>query len=117
MPLTNHDVSALKALCGAKTSARRKRLVERGGARMQRLLRNTAYNILKGNVPTTRAQLRRLKRYKAGVRALAGKQLSPTRRRALTQKGGFLSALLAPLLTRVVGNAVTGLVGRITGIS
>lgn len=55
-------------------------------------------NVLKGNVPLTANQKRRLSRHKGTLRALVRKGQSEKKRKALLQKGGFLGALLSPVL-------------------
>jgi len=49
-------------------------------------------NVLKGNVPLTNAQMSRIQ----DLRALSVKKTSLAKKRKIIQKGGFLSALLAP---------------------
>ena len=57
-------------------------------------------NILKGNVPLSPDQKRRLCKHKQTLRRLAcSSRGSEKVKRALVQKGGFLGALLHPLLS------------------
>jgi hypothetical protein len=56
-----------------------------------------ANNILRGNVPLTKLQKEKLKRNKAGLRALTKKSVSLKKKNAILQKGGFLGSLLAPI--------------------
>ena len=56
-----------------------------------------ADNILRGNVPLTKLQTEKLKRNKAGLRALRKKSVSLKKKKAILQKGGFLGSLLAPI--------------------
>lgn len=62
-------------------------------------------NILKGNVPLTPAQKKRLSRHKNNLRLLIKKKTSNKKRRQILQAGGFLP-LLAPLLAPIVGGLV-----------
>ena len=55
-------------------------------------------NVLRGNVPLTPHHKRRLQRYKKDLRALANRRLSTKHKKVLLQKGGFLSALLPPII-------------------
>ena len=56
-------------------------------------------NVLKGNVPLSRGQKQRLSRYKKVIRRLGGqKRLSTSSKRHLVQTGGFLGALLPPII-------------------
>ena len=56
-----------------------------------------AHNVIKGNVPLSKAHLTRLQRHKKHIRELAKKRTTQQRKRKLLQTGGFLPALLAPL--------------------
>ena len=62
-----------------------------------------AQNLLKGNVPLSKAQLKKLKQYRKEVRTLAQKRTSQSKRKEILQKGGFLPALLAPIALTVLG--------------
>ena len=58
-----------------------------------------AKNVLKGNVPLTNPQMRKLRPSRQDLRALSIKKTSLAKKRKIIQKGGFLSALFAPALT------------------
>ena len=58
-----------------------------------------AVNILKGNVPLTPRQMSKLRREKHNLRELAKKKTPVKEKKKILQKGGFLSALLAPTLS------------------
>ncbi len=63
-----------------------------------------AANLLAGNLKISTKDKAKLKRYKHTLRCLAkGKSLSLKRKRGLLQKGGFLGALLKPLVSIVSG--------------
>jgi hypothetical protein len=68
------------------------------------------HNILKGNVPIRPGQLRRLRCHKHNIRALALKKTSVKRKRRILQKGGFIGAILPPVLT-VLSSLLGGLIG------
>ena len=61
-----------------------------------------AKNVLKGNVPLSNAQMSKLRPRRQDLRALSVKT-SLTKKRKIIQKGGFLSALLAPALSVLAG--------------
>jgi len=67
-------------------------------------------NILKGNVPLKGAHLRKLRREKKNLRALALKKTSLKKKRKMLQKGGFIGALLTPVLS-ILGNILGGAIG------
>ncbi len=62
-----------------------------------------AKNVIKGNVPLKPNQLQRLRRERNNVRALALKKTSLKKKRHILQKGGFLGALLPPVLHLLSG--------------
>jgi len=66
-----------------------------------------AKNVIKGNVPLKPTQLRRLRREISNVRVLASKKTSLKKKRRILQNGGFLSALLPPILG-VLGSLLLG---------
>ena len=74
-----------------------------------------ALNVLRGRVPLTKKQKAKLARYKTSLRKLATKRGSGTlkSKKKLVQKGGFLTALLAPLLSTVLPMAIRGISGAI----
>ena len=57
-----------------------------------------ALNVLKANVPLTPSQKRKLARHKQGLRALISPKTSVSKKRKVLQTGGFLPALLGPIL-------------------
>ena len=63
-----------------------------------------AQNILNG--PLTPCHLKQLQRYRADVRTLAKKRAPKHTKRKILQKGGFLSALLAPIAVEVLTKIV-----------
>ena len=73
-----------------------------------------AHNILKGNIPLTKAQKQKLTWVKQGLRSLAKKSTSQKQKKKILQKGGFLGALLAPVAATVLSQAVKGIVSGIT---
>jgi len=57
-----------------------------------------AKNVIKGNVALTDRQKTRLRRSRNDLRALSVKKTSLRKKRHILQKGGFLGALLPPVL-------------------
>jgi len=58
-----------------------------------------AKNVIKGNVPLTVRQMNSLRRKRCDLRALSKRKTSLRVKRKILQKGGFLTALLPPVLT------------------
>ena len=58
-----------------------------------------AKNLLKGNVPLTEAQKKKLHRYKKKLRYLVSKKTRKAAKKRLIQTGGFIGALLTPVLS------------------
>ena len=63
-----------------------------------RVLCECCHNVLKGNVPLTANQKRKLCRHKNKLRSLTQKKLSIKRRKQILQQGGFLGALIGPIV-------------------
>ena len=64
-------------------------------------------NVLKGNVPLNGSQLNKLRREKKNLRALALKKTALKKKRKILQKGGFIGALLPPILS-IIGGLLGG---------
>jgi len=60
-------------------------------------------NVLNGNVPLKSTQLNKLRREKKNLRALSLKRTPLKRKRKILQKGGFIGALLPPILSIIGG--------------
>ena len=65
-----------------------------------------AKNVIKGNVPLSSRQMTQLRRKRYDLRALSKKKTSLRAKRKILQKGGFLTALLPPILS-VLGSLLT----------
>ena len=77
-----------------------------------------AANLLKGNIPLTDRQFLVLKRHAKDIEALSKKKTRVWKRREILQKGGFLSALLGPVvrfLMPVVKPVVKSLIPEVAG--
>ena len=68
-------------------------------------------NVLNGNIPLKPTQLRKLRREKKNLRALALKKTSLKKKRRILQKGGFIAGILPPVLT-VLSSLLGGLFGN-----
>ena len=98
----------LKALAST-TPGVTKAIIRAGDKDLINTLCECGYNVLKGNVPLTSPQKKRLNRHKNTLRTLTkGKSKSLKKKKVLLQKGGFLGALLAPIIGTVLG----GIFGR-----
>ncbi len=64
-------------------------------------------NVLSGRVQLSSDQKKKLNRHKGVLRALARRGVSLRKRKVLLQKGGFLGALLKPIIG-VLGNLLLG---------
>ena len=62
-----------------------------------------AKNLLKGNVPLTLAQKKSLSRRKKELRELARKKVNLKKKKQIVQSGGFLGALLGPIISVLGG--------------
>ena len=67
--------------------------------------------ILDGRIPLTPTQRASLRRYKAAIRGIALKAKPLKYKRRVSQKGGFLSALLGAAVP-LIGNLLGSLTGR-----
>lgn len=79
-----------------------------------RCISNCCLNILKGNVPMNNAQLTKLKTKKKDLSEIARKKTSLKKKVAIIQKGGFLGAILPPIIS-ALGSLFGGLIGGKNG--
>lgn len=91
------NLPLLKVLCGTKP-ALIKAVLKGASPDLISALCECSLNILKGNVHLTPAQKKQLPQYKQSLRTLARKGTSVKRRKQILQKGGFVGALLKPVL-------------------
>lgn len=96
------NLPLLKILCGAKP-AFIKTLLKSAPPDLTSALCECSLNILKGNVKLTPTQRKQLSRHKQSLRALARKGTSIKKRKQILQKGGFIGALLKPVLSVLGG--------------
>ena len=95
--LRNH-IDELKVLKKANPSLR-KNYLKLANKDLICCLCECSHNILNGNIKLTSAQKKKLTRHSQHLRLLAKKSVPlKTKRNILIQKGGFLPALLAPIL-------------------
>ena len=76
-------------------------------------LSECALNIVKGNVPLTSAQKGGLSKYKQKLRKVADKKVSLKQKQKIVQTGGFASALLVPLIGKVIAPLAIKAIGSI----
>ena len=102
MALRKEELKLLSRLFACKKVVSRRKILREGGKPLMRALREIAFNVLRGKLPLTAKQLARLKKHKTCVRLVAKKNTSNQTRVKIAQKGGFISALLTPLLAGLV---------------
>lgn len=94
---------------------KRKNLLEAADKDQILCLCDCANNILKGNIHLKPKEKKQLTRHKTVLRTLAsgkGSKNIKKKRNLLIQKGGFLPALLAPILSGLAGGLVKNLFGK-----
>ena len=69
-----------------------------------------ARNLLKGRVPLTAVQKKELVPRKQALRQLSSKKTSYKKKRKIIQTGGFIGALLSPIIS-ILGGLLGGLGG------
>ena len=69
-------------------------------------------NVLRGHVNMPKKKLKQLSKYKKVLRSVANKKVPVnSKRKILNQRGGFLSALLGPVIG-VIGSLLGGALGK-----
>lgn len=86
-----------------KKAKRRRVLIETADKEEILAVSEIIDNLLRGNIPLSDKQRRRLKRHKTKLRNIASKRVSvKQKKRLLNQSGGFLSAII-PLALSLLG--------------
>jgi hypothetical protein len=92
------NIDYLKVLSVAKAK-QRKAIIKTADSDLITCLCECALNLLNGNLTITDKNLAKLNRFKTPIRQLVDKSVSQAdKRKILEQKGGFLPALLVPVL-------------------
>ena len=102
----------LRALCNAPPR-KRKDILRHSSDDFIHTLCELSLNLLKGNVPLSTCQYKKLKRQKNIIRALACKKTSLKRKRGtlMKQSGGFILPLLSAVVP-LFGQLLGGLIKR-----
>ena len=100
--LVKKQVICLQMLNTTRNAKLRKSILEYADAELISALCECAHNILRGTIRLTPKEKVRLRKYTSDLRTIVNRKTPVNRsRRILQQKGGFLSALLAPLESTV----------------
>ena len=106
----NH-IDELKVLKKAKP-ALRKSILKAADKDLICCLSDCCHNILNGNIRLNASQKKSLQRHRKNLRKIATKRTTVKKRRdILVQKGGFLPALLAPIIG-VAASIISSLASR-----
>lgn len=106
------NASLLSALYHA-TPKKRKDILIHGSPDFIQALCEIALNLLKGNIPLSPSQFKKLKRQKTIIKLLSDKKTTLKRKHQVLKKqtGGFLLPLLAAAIP-MIGELIGGLVRR-----
>jgi hypothetical protein len=105
------NLDELKVLKKAKPKLR-KSILKAADNDLITCLSECSHNVLNGNIQLSNKDKAALNKHKKTLRELAKRKLSTAKRRKiLLQKGGFLPALLAPILT-VATTLLTELISK-----
>ena len=80
----------------------RKRLLDGAPPEIITLLSECALNILQGTIPLTQDEQKGLNRHKSSLRQMASKNVSAKARKKVFQKGGFIPAMMKPILKLLI---------------
>ena len=98
-----HFASTLKRLGRLRESARKTWLKKNLDKELIYCLCECAQNLLRGKVPLNKKQKTALIRRKKTLRELVRRKVNLTRKKKIIQSGGFLGALLGPIVSVLSG--------------
>ena len=90
-----------------------KAILRHADSDLLRCLSECAHNILKGTVQLKPAEKESLKKYRLKVRKIADKKTPLKQKLKIVQTGGFIPALLGPLLKPLIVPLASQLVGGV----
>ena len=90
-----------------------KRFLKQPDPHLLKAISECSKNILAGNINLTEEEFNKLKKYRSHLRHLTNKKTSLKKKRELIQKGGFLQALIAPLIG-LLGSVISGVIAKKT---
>ena len=105
--VAKENKALLRLLLKSKPNAR-KAILQNADPDLIKSICECSYNVLEGNVPLNNKEKNKLKKYKNTLRYLVkkGPSLKQRKKRIIVQKGGFLTALLAPILGGILSTLI-----------
>ena len=105
------NIPHLKKLKKVPTK-QRKEIISQASADLINCICDCCLNVVKGNLQINQTQKKKLGRHAVSIRALSKKgQSLKKRKQILIQKGGFLPALIAPVLS-LAASVIGGLINQ-----
>lgn len=94
------NLPVLKTLASASPKLRRM-ILENGNLQLIKAIVECIENVLKGNIPIEESCFKKLKKHKSALRAISKSpnKLSQKKKVIIQKGGGFLPALLLPVIT------------------
>ena len=103
----HRNANLLRALHIASPNTRRRLLKDHCDGDFISCVVECVRNLLKGNVPLTNPQKKKLASKKKHLRLMLLKKTSQKKKRTLIQSGGFMGALLVPIIS-ILGGLFNG---------
>jgi len=107
------NVGDLEKICNLKTNKGRGNFVKKADADLIACLIECSANVLRGSVPLNTNQKKELKKHIWFLRNIGKERQVTVARQKLTQSGGFLPLLVAPILAAVATTAVSELLAKL----
>ena len=99
----------LSLISKTKNRGKRSSLIDFANKQQLEAIAECIENVLRGNVPLTNTQSKRLAKHKKSMRIISDRKASlPKKKRVLKQEGGFLGTLI-PLAISALGSLIGGL--------
>lgn len=111
--MKNLDILKVISKCKDK---QRKVLIEHADADLIHALAECCLNIINSNVPLTRTQKKKLKRYRKRLHDISSSKVKINKKKKiLKQKGGFLPLVIGPILS-LLGGLAGRAIGKAAGL-
>jgi len=109
----HRNVPQLHELARCRQKHKRNKYIRESKDDLTKCLTECAYNLLKGNVPLTKKQKAVLRRHRKALVQFGTERRVRKAKNLLLQRGGFLPALLAPILAAAAGGLISEVIGKL----
>ena len=103
MKQIREHIKTLKYLKSLKSKNKKKEFIQSASNSLLKSISSIALNICKKNIPLTKSEIKKLRRFESEIKLLSQRKHSMLKRKKILGSGGVLNALLSLLPTLIGG--------------